>query len=213
MMNNELNTIILETLNNADITSNDIPSIDLYMDQIISLIDNKLSANKRFESDKILTKTMINNYSKEGLIKPVKGKKYTKEQILQMIIIYSMKNTLTIQEIKRILHGVYEKDNFSEKDLVSCYEKFMLIKENQRKNIPDFIESNFENISINPENKDDLLIALLSLTSMADQLKNISEKLVDRYFPDITKNNFNKVRLKINIKIQCYLNKLLLYKI
>ncbi|NJA50041.1 DUF1836 domain-containing protein, partial [Clostridioides difficile] len=109
-MNNELNTIILETLNNADITSNDIPSIDLYMDQIISLIDNKLSANKRFESDKILTKTMINNYSKEGLIKPVKGKKYTKEQILQMIIIYSMKNTLTIQEIKRILHGVYEKD-------------------------------------------------------------------------------------------------------
>ncbi|HGS9682826.1 TPA: DUF1836 domain-containing protein [Clostridioides difficile] len=187
MMNNELNTIILETLNNTDITSNDIPSIDLYMDQIISLIDNKLSPNKRFESDKILTKTMINNYSKEGLIKPVKGKKYTKEQILQMIIIYSMKNTLTIQEIKRILHGVYEKDNFSEKDLVSCYEKFMLIKENQRKNIPDFIESNFENISINPENKDDLLIALLSLTSMADQLKNISEKLVDRYFPDITK--------------------------
>ena len=209
MMNNELSTIILETLNNADITSNDIPSIDLYMDQIISLIDNKLSANKRFESDKILTKTMINNYSKEGLIKPVKGKKYTKEQILQMIIIYSMKNTLTIQEIKRILHGVYEKDNFSEKDLVSCYEKFMLIKENQRKNMPDFIESNFENISINPENKDDLLIALLSLTSMADQLKNISEKLVDRYFPDIA----NKVRLKINIKIQCYLNKLLLYKI
>ncbi|WP_350448909.1 DUF1836 domain-containing protein, partial [Streptococcus pseudopneumoniae] len=81
-----------------------MPSIDLYMDQIISLIDNKLSANKRFESDKILTKTMINNYSKEGLIKPVKGKKYTKEQILQMIIIYSMKNKLTIQEIKRILH-------------------------------------------------------------------------------------------------------------
>ncbi|CZS11794.1 hypothetical protein CDFC105_93911 [Clostridioides difficile] len=31
MMNNELNTIILETLNNADITSNDIPSIDLYI--------------------------------------------------------------------------------------------------------------------------------------------------------------------------------------
>ena len=49
-MNNELNTIILETLINADITSNDIPSIDLYMDQIISLIDNKLSSNKRFES-------------------------------------------------------------------------------------------------------------------------------------------------------------------
>ncbi len=49
--------------------------------------------------------------------------------------------------------------------------KIHVNKENQRKNIPDFIESNFENISINPENKDDLLIALLSLTSMADQLK------------------------------------------
>ncbi|EQI37484.1 hypothetical protein QOS_1409 [Clostridioides difficile Y184] len=42
-----------------------------------------------------------------------------------MIIIYSMKNTLTIQEIKRILHGVYEKDNFSEKDLVSCIFKMI----------------------------------------------------------------------------------------
>lgn len=133
MMNNELNTIILETLNNADITSNDIPSIDLYMDQIISLIDNKLSANKRFESDKILTKTMINNYSKEGLIKPVKGKKYTKEQILQMIIIYSMKNTLTIQEIKRILHGVYEKDNFSEKRFSFMLRKIHVNKRKSKK--------------------------------------------------------------------------------
>lgn len=187
MMNNELNTIILEMLNNTDITSNDIPSIDLYMDQIISLIDNKLSANKRFDDEKILTKTMINNYSKEGLIKPIKGKKYTKEQILQMIIIYSMKNTLTIQEIKRILNGVYEKEDFSGEDLVACYEKFISIKERQRNNMPNFIESNFENITINPENKDDLLIALLSLTSMADQLKSISEKIVDTFFQDTPK--------------------------
>lgn len=56
MMNNELNTIILETLNNADITSNDIPSIDLYMDQIISLIDNKLSPNKDLKVIKFLLK-------------------------------------------------------------------------------------------------------------------------------------------------------------
>ena len=35
---------------------------------------------------------MINNYSKAKVITPVKGKKYTKEQIIQMLIIYQLKN-------------------------------------------------------------------------------------------------------------------------
>ena len=53
----------------------EIPSIDLYMDQVIQLFENKFSELKRNDEDKILTKTMINNYAKGKLLFPIKNKK------------------------------------------------------------------------------------------------------------------------------------------
>lgn len=59
---------ILEILNNLNLENNikldEIPEIDLYMDQVIQLFESKLSEQKRNEDEKILTKTMINNYAK-----------------------------------------------------------------------------------------------------------------------------------------------------
>ena len=55
---------LIEQLNSIDyIRSEDIPNIDLYMDQITTFMDSQLEACKRYEDDKILTKTMINNYA------------------------------------------------------------------------------------------------------------------------------------------------------
>ena len=96
MEQKDFKTIITQSLNKSDLKTQDIPELDLYMDQIMTLFENNLSDNKRFKDDKLLTKTMINNYSKAGVIKPVKGKKYTKEQIIGMLIIYNLKNTITI---------------------------------------------------------------------------------------------------------------------
>lgn len=71
---------ILETLNSLQLESNirldEIPEIDLYMDQVIQLFESKLSNQKRNEDEKILTKTMINNYAKGKLLLPIKNKKY-----------------------------------------------------------------------------------------------------------------------------------------
>ena len=102
------NDIVNEITQRGTITPSDIPSLDLYMDQIMTLFDNYLNDHKRHEEDKLLTKTMINNYSKEGILKPIKGKKYSKEHILQMLLIYSLKNTITIQEIKKVLLPYHE---------------------------------------------------------------------------------------------------------
>ena len=103
-MNQEiLNNIIEKEVQKSSITSKDIPDLDLYMDQIMTLFDSHLANNKKNEDDKLLTKTMINNYSKSKVITQVKGKKYTKEQIIQMLMIYQLKNNLSIQEIKDLL--------------------------------------------------------------------------------------------------------------
>ena len=65
----------------AQITLDDLPDIDLYMDQVIQIFENKLEKTKRNQDEKILTKTMINNYAKGKLFFPIKNKKYTKISI------------------------------------------------------------------------------------------------------------------------------------
>ena len=78
----------------------DIPNIDLYMDQITTFMEEQLSACKRYDTDKILTKTMINNYAKNDLLPPSEKKKYTKEHVLTLIFIYYFKNILSISDIQ-----------------------------------------------------------------------------------------------------------------
>ncbi len=81
----------------------DIPSIELYMDQVTTFMDKQLSGTKRHGDDKILTKTMINNYSKNNLLPPSNRKKYSKDHIILLIYIYYMKNFLSISDIQNLL--------------------------------------------------------------------------------------------------------------
>ena len=68
---------IIQKLKNIDyINPEDIPNIDLYMDQVTTFMDEHLAACKRMDDDKILTKTMINNYTKNDFIPPTIKKKY-----------------------------------------------------------------------------------------------------------------------------------------
>ena len=81
----------------------DIPEIELYMDQVTRFMDQHLEHNKRTQEDKILTKTMINNYTKNRLLPPPKNKRYSKEHIILLIYIYYLKNVLPIGDIQKIL--------------------------------------------------------------------------------------------------------------
>lgn len=87
----------------------DIPNIDLYMDQITTFMDEQLEACKRHEDDKLLTKTMINNYAKNNLIPPPEKKKYSKEHVLTLIFIYYFKNILSISDIQSILNPITDR--------------------------------------------------------------------------------------------------------
>ena len=96
-----------EVVNESDVFAHQVPSIPLYMDQVLMMMDQMLSDNKRNEDDKIMTKTMINNYSKEKIIRPIKGKTYPKEQLIQLLMVYNMKNCLTMQEMKQVMQTMY----------------------------------------------------------------------------------------------------------
>lgn len=176
MEKQELNEIIEKVINRSDITSQDIPDLDLYMDQIMTLFDQHLDDNKRYEDDKLLTKTMINNYSKAKVLSPVKGKKYTKEQIIQMLMIYYLKNNLTIQEIKKILTPLYHQDI----PLKNIYDQFMDIKHQQMQQLKDFITSQINGYQLDVSKSQDQLIIMMILSSLSYSLTSVVELMVDQ---------------------------------
>ena len=87
----------------------DIPNIDLYMDQVTTFMEAQLAHSKRYKDDKILTKTMINNYAKNNLLPSPEKKRYSKDHLLMLIFIYYFKNILSITDIQKLLGPITEK--------------------------------------------------------------------------------------------------------
>ena len=102
---------ILDSLDRIDyIRPDDIPDIELYMDQVTTFMDSHLkNAARNPEVDKILTKTMINNYAKNDLLPPPVRKKYSREHMLLLIFIYYFKGILSISDIQTVLKPITDR--------------------------------------------------------------------------------------------------------
>ena len=107
---NDLLNSILASISRIDyVKSGDIPNIDLYMDQVTSFMEKELKSTKRYEEDKILTKTMINNYAKTNLLPAPIKKKYSKEHLLLLTFIYYFKNIISMKDIEMLLTPITER--------------------------------------------------------------------------------------------------------
>ena len=111
----------------------DIPKIDLYMDQVTTFMEKQLESTKRYPQDKILTKTMINNYAKNDLLPPPVKKKYSKEHILLLIYIYYYKGILSIGDIERLLAPLTERFFHTDNSLSmqDIYEEVFSLEKNE----------------------------------------------------------------------------------
>lgn len=175
------------------ISLEEIPDIDLYMDQVIQLFENKLGDTKRSEDDKTLTKTMINNYAKGKLLMSIKNKRYSKEHIILMSMIYNLKGTLSINDIKssldKIVSSLDEEVNYPLKNLYKNYlEQYnndlidAEISISEKNSIIDEKLSKDEEISGEFEKN---FLLLCSLVNMSNMYRRMSEKLIDDYFNNI----------------------------
>lgn len=142
---NDILNSILSSLERIDyIKPQEIPNIDLYMDQVTTFMEEHLQASKRYPEDKILTKTMINNYAKNRLLPSPEKKKYSKEHMLLLIYIYYYKGILSIGDIQSLLDPLTERYFRSNGPLTmqSIYEEvFSLEKSQVEKMKEDVIES------------------------------------------------------------------------
>ncbi|MCR5527336.1 MAG: DUF1836 domain-containing protein [Lachnospiraceae bacterium] len=134
---------ILSSIDRMDYTkSEDIPNLDLYMDQLITFMEKKLSNTKRNPDDKIMTKTMVNNYAKSGLLPPPEKKKYNKDHIMILFFIYYFKNILSINDIKKLL-GPIETNYFNQKSglkLSTIYDEVFQTAMKQTEDLKKFVE-------------------------------------------------------------------------
>lgn len=145
---NDMIGSILESLSRIDyVRPDDIPNIDLYMDQVTTFMDDQLSSTKRYEDDKILTKTMINNYAKNNLIPPPVKKKYSKEHVLLLIFVYYFKNILSIKDIESLMSPLTNKyfqadDDFN---MATIYSDVCKMEKSQIENLKADIAKSYEN--------------------------------------------------------------------
>ena len=135
-----MNSIFAKIAELDYIKPDEIPNIALYMDQVTTFMDEQLEACKRHDDDKILTKTMINNYAKNNLLPAPEKKKYSKEHVLTLLFIYYFKNILSISDIQALLnpltdHYFGNKEGFNMEDIYN--EVFDLETEESGKLLKD----------------------------------------------------------------------------
>lgn len=187
---NDILNSIMESLSHIDhIRAEEIPNINLYMDQVTTFMDEQLASTKRYDDDKILTKTMINNYTKNHLLPPPVKKKYSKEHVLILIFIYYFKSILSIKDIETVLKPLTEKYFSGETslDLSSIYEEICGIEKDRVEPLKETVKAAYEkSLSAFPdlpdgEDRDELkLFAFICSLSFDVYLKKaMIEKLID----------------------------------
>ena len=185
MTEKELREHITAAVTDADLTDTDIPAIDLYLDQILSLVADKNAASAPRYRERTLTKTMINNYSKDGLISPISGKKYSRSHIVEMLLVYALKNTLSIDEIKRVLTGVREEGDFTGEDMIRAYRQFLSIKQTNRQRAGEVVQTMLGEDALDVGSSYDFFLSLLDILSLSAYLKEIGRELLESRYKDL----------------------------
>lgn len=173
------------------IKAEDIPNIDLYMDQVTTFMESHLKNTTRNpKEDKILTKTMINNYAKNDLLPPPVKKKYSKEHVLLLIFIYYYKGILSISDIQELLQPITESffDAKGEMDLERIYEEVFGLEKEQRDILKADVEQKFkvaqQTFADAPEDKQEFLktFSFICMLSFDVYIKKmLIEKMIDGF--------------------------------
>ena len=180
---------ILESLSKMEyIKSSKIPDIDLYMDQVLTFMNGNLDNVKRYESDKVMTKTMINNYAKNHLLPAPEKKKYTKEHIMVLMFIYYFKNILSIGDIQSILNPLTDRyfESGEELNLEKIYEEVFSLEKGQIEQLKETLTNDYKRAGetfMEEAEEDKQFLQLFSFVCMLSYdifiRKQIIEKIVD----------------------------------
>ncbi len=164
------------TLKNYSLPSwDELPDLTLYMDQVITLIEKYLEIYQGvIGGDRIITHSMINNYVKLGIIPPPEKKRYSRIHLAHLILICTLKQTLDMTTIKKIINAENEKEfeGIYNSFVKNQQKAFVYVTENVR-TVADPI------INIEGDNQERMNDLLLQVASSANIFKVMTKKITD----------------------------------
>ena len=124
----------------------DLPDIDLYMDQVVTFLDKQLAIFQTSSLDKQITSSMINNYVKGEVVSAPISKKYNREHLALIQEVCTLKQVLTIAEVKQIIDERYRKEDLPKDEI---FDHFKTLVNDKNKEAVDLTKSLLDNIEQN----------------------------------------------------------------
>ena len=143
---------------------NELPEIDLYLDQVVNYLEKYLAQYSVNKEDKIITKTMINNYVKQGVMPAPEKKKYSRAHIAYLIVICILKQVYSISDIGKLISLTIQYFELSK-----AYNRFCANLEISVKNV--FTRKQFPNIE--------------RMTEEQYLLKNVVQSVADKLYVEM----------------------------
>ena len=150
---------------------NELPEIDLYLDQVVNYLEKHLGQYNVNKDDKIITKTMINNYVKLGIMPAPEKKKYSREHLAYLIVICVLKQVYSISDIGKLISLTIQYFELSK-----AYNRFCANLEVSVKNV--FSRKEFPNTD--------------KMTEEQYLLKNVVQSVADKIYVEFTFLNKEK---------------------
>ena len=182
---------IEEYVSKGKINADDFPEMEIYMDQAETFLNKELSVYKKSEKDKVITKTMIGNYVKHNMMPRPVNKKYSKDHLIMLSLIYYLKGSFQMEEIEKIVHPLIENYNseFDDKiDLTALYEGILGIQAKEQESLAQSVTNMIEEskyhlreTELSDDDMQELFMLIVNLSMKADAQKFIAHKLLQEY--------------------------------
>lgn len=156
------------------IKAEDVPQIELYMDQMLTFLNQRLTLLKREQEAPFITNTMVNNYTKAKLVTPATKKRYQTEHVLNLALVGQLKKVLSIQDLSKILAFTQENND------QICYELFLTTQKHTFDNLENELSLKRQAAENAGFSGDSVIAAMaLQLATEAHQRTLVAEKLLD----------------------------------
>lgn len=174
---------------NNMVSYDDLPKYDLFLSQVIDYLNDTFS-------DDNYTNNIVQNYIKNDIIsKPEDGKKrgYTKDHLVQLVLLSHMRPVLTTEEIKNVFSLAFNDINNREDDIISWGEAYKLFSEIQKESFSDFLSTpvydedrlnkKMEEFNLNTKDSERIkkFILVMSLVAQASVVKKMAQRIVNEH--------------------------------
>jgi len=173
------------------IAADDFPEMEIYMDQVETFLNRALSIYRNSEKDKVITKTMIGNYVKHNMLPRPVNKKYSKDHLILLTLIFSLKGTFQMEEIEKIVKPLIDNYNseFDEKiDLNALYEGILEVQAAELEALAESVgrmieESKYQlrETELSDDDMLELFMLIVNLAMKADAHKFLAHQLLREY--------------------------------